>query len=387
MLLVSALGLVLLGGTWAVREALSAAAGGPAGPVPAAARLFDAVLECSHPFYLIAVDESPGQVGELLLRLGVFGLLWGCLGVVLMVLAGRLLRPVYLVQLEKAGGQPRRARAGPRRPPVGDDPLCWRERWLEGVAPPGVFRRVPHWLGLFMTAAATALLAQWEFSGVRTSFGWPLLLHSLAAASVFGLLVSLRACAAMVVEKQRNTFEPLMLTDWTYGQVVNSVCRGILLAYLPYLICYSLTALVVAAFHGPEAVALTLGFVPLVWQTVLWLGLCGLEASRGETSMLRSLFSTVILGGLSLGAVAYFWILMVGATWGTFAAIGGGPPSLFGKAGLALAVFTVTTVAAIIVPYFTARGYFRRLEWKANRSKEYQRTLRQARDRVDVRRQ
>src|SRR5262249_49901264 len=175
----------------------------------------------------------------------------------------------------------------------------------------------------------------------------------------------------------RNTFEPLMLTDWTYGQVVWSVCTGILHAYAGYLVCYSITALAVASWFGPSEFALTLTYVPVTWLTVLWLGVCAFESSRGETSILRSLFATAVLGGASLGTMGYFWFMLLGAGVLSVARARGASTTPVP----ALIVGVIACGAMVLVmaaSYVGARQYFRRLEWKAHRPPQYAKAVKAA---------
>ena len=43
------------------------------------------------------------------------------------------------------------------RAPIGDDPVRWRERHVEGLAPYRALRRVPMWLGITIVASLKAV--------------------------------------------------------------------------------------------------------------------------------------------------------------------------------------------------------------------------------------
>src|SRR5207244_4891266 len=86
-------------------------------------------------------------------RLLAVALAWGGGGVVCLALACWRLRPAYARQLEAAGRRKRAVQA--RRPPVGDEPVLWREEHVVGVAPLAGLRRVPRWLGVVLVSLAS----------------------------------------------------------------------------------------------------------------------------------------------------------------------------------------------------------------------------------------
>src|SRR5262249_54809716 len=128
-------------------------------PVPWKA-LGDALAKCLEPlqpYYLIELawaDEGAGSLGA---RLLTAALSWGGPGALCLALAGGRRGPGLGGQLERAGVA--RGRGGDAaRPPVGDAPVLWRERYVEGVAPLPPLRRLPRRLGLLLIGVATVLV-------------------------------------------------------------------------------------------------------------------------------------------------------------------------------------------------------------------------------------
>src|SRR5262249_3947904 len=80
-------------------------------------------------------------------RLGWFVAGWCGLLVGGVALAAWRLRPVFLAQLEGRGKQKGR-RPWRAHPPVGADPVCWKECYVEGLSTQTGRGRTPFWLEL-----------------------------------------------------------------------------------------------------------------------------------------------------------------------------------------------------------------------------------------------
>ena len=114
------------------------------------------LLLALDPIYVLAPGEYlplHEQFRRLLLGLGA----WGGLSFLCLTLAVWRLRPAYLRQLVSAD-RPTTIRWLPaRRPPVNEQPVRWKERQVEGLAPLQVLKGFPRWLGLVFIALATLL--------------------------------------------------------------------------------------------------------------------------------------------------------------------------------------------------------------------------------------
>jgi ABC-type transport system involved in multi-copper enzyme maturation permease subunit len=260
-------------------------------------------------------------------RLGWFVLAWG--GVVAggLVLAAWRLRPVYLAQLEargrKRGRHPWRA-----HPPVGDDPLCWKECYVEGLSTQTGRGRTPFWLELGVVFALWAGVLvilcgdsiRWEFEKVFPTNGtppqvmpeFPFFVQGLTVAFVGSVLVGVRGAGAIAGEKQRQTWETLLLTDLRPRELVRGKLRGILRAFWPYLAAALLPALLLSWTGGLAAV-----FWPLFWGVAAWivasfLAAVGISHSATQRTTWGRLAFTLATGFLVGLLTLVVWVPCVG---------------------------------------------------------------------------
>jgi ABC-type Na+ efflux pump permease subunit len=269
---------------------------------------------------------APDAAAERWPRLGRLVLAWLPVAGVGVGLAAVALRPAYLRQLRVAGRP--RSRWAWRLPPVGDDPVAWRERFVRGLAPFDRLRACPRWLGLLavgllaagsllwlylerllpdggvLTLARTGdLTDRWEQIAVirGSTFAYDrAAVHGILAALLFTLPVAVRASGAICEERERATWEPLLLTPLTTREIVRGKFRGILRAALPYPAVYLAAVLPPALYFGPgltEATPIFLAVgaaavvvVLLVTALLVALGVCCSAYAGGAW---RSLFATV----------------------------------------------------------------------------------------------
>ena len=127
-----------------------------------------------------------------------------------------------------------------RRAGISGDPLRWKERHVEGVAPLAFLRTMPRWLGMaiiFLTTTASSLFILAEHLGFSDSPGTVVKtmlagdMHRLMAiygrmfdsASGFysqgfvvmllaGLVIAIRCSGAVTGEREKSTWEALLLT-------------------------------------------------------------------------------------------------------------------------------------------------------------------------------
>src|SRR5437868_6931854 len=90
-----------------------------------------------------ASPDVKALAGRLLLSI----LAWGGIGALSLGLATWRLRSVYLKQLEGEGRAKKVRWWRARRGAIADEPIRWKERHVEGVAPLAMLRRVPRWVG------------------------------------------------------------------------------------------------------------------------------------------------------------------------------------------------------------------------------------------------
>jgi ABC-type transport system involved in multi-copper enzyme maturation permease subunit len=267
---------------------------------------------------------------QLVLRLSTTFLAWGTVGAVCLALAGARLRPAYQRQLQNEGKARKPRWWLARRPEVSDEPIHWKERQIEGVAPLVILRRLPRWLGLvviFLGTAAASLLILWVDGGgnplqllpQRLRAGLPgltvipgraeedFLFLSMAAGLAATLVIGVRCSGAITGERERQTWEALLMTPLPTQHFIRGKLHGILAAGYPYLLAYAVPALVFSLLAGPWAVCWTVAGLGVTWLAMRFIGAVGLWCSVRAASSWRSLLSTLgvgYVGGFFLYCVA-----------------------------------------------------------------------------------
>jgi hypothetical protein len=266
---------------------------------------FGSPLRWLDPFSLPPLSGGlSGQ--EMLGRLLGFVAGWGSILALCLTLGAWLLRPAYLAQTS-AGGR-RGGRGAPRRPAVGNDPLCWKERYLDGLAPSVTLRWVPRWFGLGLVTVVSALFL-WVLclplpvpaSGPSPSAGKYtmqvlLFLHGLLTALSFGWLVGVRAAGAVTTEVQQGTWEPLLLTDLEAREVVRGKHRGILRAFYPYLAAALVPPVAFSLLIEPAALCWSLFWCVVIVSVARVVGAVGIHFSARSQSTWASLSYTLLVG-------------------------------------------------------------------------------------------
>jgi ABC-type transport system involved in multi-copper enzyme maturation permease subunit len=257
----------------------------------------DGLLQSLNPLYVLEPAWGGNQApAEFLRRLLVALIGWGTLTLCCLGLAVWRLRAAYLRQLECAGRK-RRERGWLARPAADDEePIRWKERQVEGIAPLAVLRRVPRGLSVLAVFVVTALLsgsALAESSGAAADY------FGLQAAVVFLLasaVVGVRCSGAVTGERERQTWEALLLTPLPVRELVRNKVRGIIGAAQPYLIAYAVPALLTALLAGPVAFFWTALALLGAWPSMYFVGAAGIYYSVRSASSWKSLLATIGVG-------------------------------------------------------------------------------------------
>lgn len=279
-------------------------------------------LRYLDPLYLMQPALDPtGSTRDLARRffLGLFA--WGALTLVCLALAVWRLRPAYTRQLEGEGRKRRIALLGAGRPTPTASPVRWKERHVEGIAPLPVLRLVPRWLGLSAVALGTTLIGLtvlwfhlptgrtptgvltdlWDGSWAAVFSSFPgsedgFVLLSFLAMLFFSLLVGLRCSGAVTGERERQTWEALLLTPLSTQDLIRGKLWGILGVSFIYLLAYLIPALALSLLGGPLCVFwVTLG-VPVTVLAMYCVGAVGIWSSTRSRTSWRSLLSTLGFG-------------------------------------------------------------------------------------------
>jgi hypothetical protein len=207
----------------------------------------------------------------------------------------------------------------------------WRERHVDGLAPLPSLRRVPKWLALCLTAAATItsalLILFWYLHPARSlvDIGRALLSFDLFGVAdlvpgaeegfliqvaivmlLASLVVGIRCSGTITGERERKTWESLLLTPLTARELVGGKLWGVMGASHDYVLVYAASALPLAALAGPLALLYTLLGLGITVLAMYFVGTAGLWCSVKAKNSWRSLLSTM---GLSYVTAALAYVL------------------------------------------------------------------------------
>lgn len=270
----------------------------------------DDVLLCLNPVHVLEPAWKSQHMGVLAWRALASMLAWGSIGALALALAVWRLRPAYRKELEK----PVRASSFlMKHASCGADPIAWREREVEGLALIPWLRRVPRWLGMLaiLTAAAVLLIVhfdeifdpQWPPRPSR-SF-WAMSMASLGLVFI-PVVVGARASGAICTERDRHTWELIMLTPLTSRTIVRQKLWGVMHAGAGYFAIYACALILIAlAFGHIEEVIGVVVLLVFTWMLSYLMAANGLAWSAKSTSAWRSLLSTLVSGYLYILAI-YF---------------------------------------------------------------------------------
>jgi ABC-type transport system involved in multi-copper enzyme maturation permease subunit len=327
------------------------------------------------PLYLVEPALSDRRVEALGVRVLVSGAVWAGLTLACLGLAAWRLRPAYLRQyLDK--GAVKVVRRPWWRPRIGDDPLRWKERYMESLSPLPLLRLLPRWSGIVIAAvagvgiSATTLMRflpagvtpqalvdmalRGDFAAVRDALAgvqnaeWGFLIQGLLSLLFLAVVVNLRAAGGISGEREKGTWDALLLAGVKPRDMIRGKLLGILDSTLPYLIAYGAPALLFAAGGGVLSVLATLGPLALSWPLMYLSGAVALERSTRYSSAWKStadslVVTTLLLAGLVYGTAGF----MVGSCFNVMMAFG-----LLGASAI-LPLF----VAAGLLIYATLMGW------------------------------
>ncbi len=296
-----------------------------------AARLLGEPFSYLNPLWVL--EPAWGGAGSLDVplatrRLAVSAAAWGAIGVGCFGVATLSLGKAYQRELE--GARPERAQwYSLGREPIGDNPVRWREQHVEGVALSASLRRVPQPVGIALVALATAVaclailyhslipgadvphvlqaLLQLNVRKVASltpeaSDGF--LLLGIVAMLVTSQVVGARCAGAVAQERERRTWEAVLLTPLTARQIVRGKLHGILRASAWYVLAYAAPAVTFSVFAGPLALAYTLSWLAATVLATYFMGAVGLWCSVRAGGAWRALLQTEFIGYLG-GLLVY----------------------------------------------------------------------------------
>jgi ABC-type transport system involved in multi-copper enzyme maturation permease subunit len=292
-------------------------------------------LGLSHLNPLFVVEPARGSwaatdVAEVGRRLLSFFLAWIAFGGVCLGLAVWRLRPAYVRQLE-GGSATSSFWYGVERESVSDDPVHWRERHVEGLAPLRTLRRFPQWLGVVAISLATtvsSLAILWgtmppgasmgdvvraglRFDGSRLRTLLPgaeigFLIQSLVVLALAGLVVAVRCSGAVTGEREKQTWESLLTSPLSGKEMVGGKLWGVTGASYWYLLAYGAPAVTISVLGGVLAFFWTLLWLGVTVLAMYFVGAAGLYCSARGKSSWRSLLATL---GMAYGGGAVVFLV------------------------------------------------------------------------------
>ena len=236
------------------------------------------------PMHVAAPGLSGVEPGEMFAYVVGAWIAWGSIALVCFGVAVWRLRGAYMRQMEHTRSRNLGEWIVPDRAPIHDAPLLWKERHVDGIAPLAIFRVVPRWFalpGIVLLTVALVLMLLSLICNVPVSVlaTWIVTLDETAMAAGLGdavaaffmlgaivlvlacLVVGIRCSGTISGEREKTTWEALLLSPLTTQQLVRNKLWGILGAAVPYVLAYMIPALALAAVVGPRRGWLLIGFV------------------------------------------------------------------------------------------------------------------------------
>lgn len=255
---------------------------------------------------------------------------WGILTAACLGLATWRLRPAYVRQMQNEGRKKKARWWRAKRAVIAADPIRWKERQVEGIAPLPIFRQIPGWFGIVMVllltlgSCGTILILNLPsgLEGVvsdvvggnykqfvtRISLITPcdqwFMLQGLLVVFLASLVVGIRSSGAISGERERLTWEALLLTPLETRMLVRGKLRGIMGASYPYLRVYAVPAVLLSLLGGIPAFVWTVIALAVTLLAMYFVGAAGIWCSVRSKSSWRSLLGTLGFG--YLGAFLMF---------------------------------------------------------------------------------
>jgi ABC-type transport system involved in multi-copper enzyme maturation permease subunit len=268
-------------------------------------------------------------------RLGWSAVGWGGIAAVCLALSVWRMRPAYIRQMEGEGKKKKVTWWRVNRTAVSDNPIPWKERHVDGLAPHNILRRIPTWLAVLAVFVGTTVsslfilalflpanlrldqllqhLVHLEFSQALALITPPpmgaspadaFFLQSLLVMLVASLVVGIRCSGAVSGERERQTWEALLLTPLTSRQLIRGKLWGIIGSSYLYLLAYAVPGLAFAAIAGPTAFFWTGLWLAVTWLAMYFVGAAGIWCSVRSRTSWRSLLGTLGIGYVG-GAFVY----------------------------------------------------------------------------------
>jgi ABC-type transport system involved in multi-copper enzyme maturation permease subunit len=355
--------------------------------------LLHKIVTCLHPLDVLRPGLESGDMSELGRRVMRALAAWGTIGLLCLSVAAWRLRPAYTRQLESAKKKRSDSEPTIQRATVDEEPIRWKERTIEGIAPLAPLRAIPQSVGIVIVVVLALLLTGLQLSACMPRPSGPLrgladvmaLLRSVntsmagdlfLAQGIFvmllaSLIVGIRASGAVSAEREKQTWEALLLTPLQTRELVRGKLSGIFGASMPYLIAYAVVVLPLSGLGGFVAFFWTALWLGVTALAVYYIGAAGIWCSARSSTSWRSLLGTLgfgYLGGflifavtspatLIIAAIIYIFLQLADRAYGTVFAQAVGGFGTFWPA-----VFIASCVALAIIFFVAARLFLTNAE-------------------------
>jgi hypothetical protein len=187
-------------------------------------------------------------------------------------------------------------------------------------------------------------------------------IQGAAALLLFTLIVGIRCSGSITGERERQTWEAVLLTPLSAKQIVRDKLWGVLGACNWYLLAYAAPAVVLSALGGLGALFLTLLALAVTLLAMYFIGAVAISSSVRSRTSWGALLVTLLAGGAVSVAtvpaifVAYGIILLVLLIIGTILNV-----PLAGPFWGAFSTFFVASCIGLALAYWlTARWFLNR---------------------------
>jgi hypothetical protein len=235
---------------------------------------------------ILAFDFGPTGDDSYWERHGPTGVFLLIVIVICLVIAVARLRPAHEKQRSSAGAAGARSKVKGR---IEDAPIRWKEQHAGGWAAIPLWGALPQWCRLVLVMLATAGVTLMPPTSEER-----IILLALAVFVSSSLWVGVRCAGAITSEREKQTWDALLVTLLDARQIVRGKLWGNIDAVAPYLIAYLPPAVFGAIEAGPAALVSVLYLWLANWLFLYFIAACGLHASARSTSTWRSLIAATL---------------------------------------------------------------------------------------------
>ena len=253
-------------------------------------------------------------------RLLVASLGWGAIAAFSLIVAGLRLLPLFRREMENVRADKRRWFTGEREP-LDEQPIRWREQHVEGLAPNPTLRRVPQWLGIVAVsclATASSLMILYlslvpgasfidviealmqldirKLSLLMPDASGRFLTQAIVVMLLGSLIVGVRCAGAITQERERHTWEAILLTPISARQIALGKLWGIIRSSYWYLLAYAAPAVSLSVLGGVLSLIYTLAWLAATVLAMYFIGAAGLWCSVRSSNSWKSLLQTMAYG-------------------------------------------------------------------------------------------